>query len=86
MGSMSCIILIYEVPSFHTYFAVRSLALVSPRLGLFPFVPMFLSSVFLTSLLHYSCVCFFLLLHPCCSHARGTLCGRGPASLGELNS
>ena len=22
-----------------------------------------------------SCVCFFLLFHPCCSHARGILCG-----------
>ena len=24
---------------------------------------------------YYSCVCFFLLLHPNCSHARGILCG-----------
>ena len=24
---------------------------------------------------HYSCVCFFLLLHPCCFHARSIPCG-----------
>ena len=42
-------------------------------LGFFPFVPTFLSSKFLTTVLHYSCVCFYLLLHPCCSHARGIL-------------
>ena len=53
---------------------VRSLALVSSCLGLFPFVPPFLSSRFLT-ILHYSCVCFFLLLHPYRFHARDVLCG-----------
>ena len=24
---------------------------------------------------YYSCVCSYLLLHPCCFHARGILCG-----------
>ena len=53
----------------------RSLALVRPCLGLFPFVPTFLPSIFLTILLHYSRICFFLLLHPSCCYARSILWG-----------
>ena len=31
-------------------------------------------SDFLLLYYYYACVCLFLLLHPCCSHARGILC------------
>ena len=56
-------------------FTFRFSALVWPCLGLFPFVPTFLSSRFLiTLLLLFSCL-ILLLLHPCCSHARGIMCG-----------
>ena len=53
---------------------VRSLALVRSCLRRFLFVPTFLSSRFIATPLHYSCVCFFLLLHLRCFHARGILC------------
>ena len=52
----------------------RFVTLVMPCLEPFPFVSTFLSSRFHTTLLHYFCVCFFLLLHSWCSHARGILC------------
>ena len=33
-------------------------------------------------LFHYYCaVCFFLLLHPCCSHVWGILCGKHTACM-----
>ena len=51
-----------------------SLALVRPCLGLFPLCahgPLFQISYYSLALLF----CFFLLLHPCCSHAQCILCG-----------
>ena len=33
---------------------------------------------------YYSCVCFFLLLHSCCSHARGILRGIHTLCMGSL--
>ena len=52
----------------------------------------FLSSCFLTDflllsciiLVYYSRVCFFLLLHPGCSHVRGILCGIHTPCMGSL--
>ena len=52
----------------------RFLALVRSCLGLFHFVPTFLSSRFLTTLLLYSCVYFFLFVNLYCSYAQGILC------------
>ena len=52
----------------------KSSALVSLCIGLFFLVPTFLSCRPLAAIF-LSCICFFLLLHPFCSHARGILCG-----------
>ena len=63
---------------------VRSLALVGPCLGLFLFVPAFLSSRFFATLL-LLLLCLFLPLvsHPCCCHARGILCGMHTSCMGS---
>ena len=63
---------------------VRSLSLVTFCFELSPFAPTFLSSRCLSTLLHYSCVCLFLLLYPCCSHAWGILCGIRISCMGSL--
>ena len=39
--------------------------------------------IFLLLFCYYSCVCFLLLLHPRCSHARGILCGIHTSCMGS---
>ena len=52
------------------------------------FVSLYLGRSFLPDVLllpcYYSCVCFFLLFHLCCSHALGILCRIHTSSMGAL--
>ena len=66
---------------------IKSSALAKLCLGLFPplqcprsFLPFFML------FLYYYFVCFFLLLHPCFSHARSIPCGINTSSMGSLFS
>ena len=56
--------------SFEELYSYGFSAVIRPCSGLFLFETTFLSSSFLTTLLHYSSVWFFLLFHLYCSHAR----------------
>ena len=60
----------------------RSLALVNLIWDFSPPCPCFFLPDFL-KFSHYFCVCFFLLLHPCCSHTRGILCGIHTSCMGS---
>ena len=48
-----------------------------------PSCPLSFLPYFILLFNYYSCVCFFLLFHPCCSHARGILCGIHTSCMGS---